>query len=155
MDAMSTGRRRRRRPPGMDMTAPKPDAGVSRRADAIIATRNGRQALRRGALGTAKVEFQRALTARPGYGPALAGLGEAFFELGQYASAIGKLRAATRSMPASVRTWVLLGNASFRAGRYASARAAYKTALRMRPRHAEARKNLGLVEKKLGVMSAM
>lgn len=157
MDGMSTGRRRRRRPPdmGMTMIAPKPDAGVSRRTDAISATRNGRRALARGDIATAKVEFQRALTARPGYGPALAGIGEALFEQGRYASAIGKLRAATRSMPASVRTWVLLGNASFRAGRYASARAAYKTALRMRPGHAEARKNLGLVEKKLGVMSGM
>jgi hypothetical protein len=155
MDTMSSGRRRRRRPPDMGMTAPKPDAGVSRRTDAIAATRNGRRALARGDIATAKIEFQRALTARPGYGPALAGIGEALFEQGRYTSAIGKLRAATRSMPASVRTWVLLGNASFRAGRYASARAAYKTALRMRPRHAEARKNLGLVEKKLGVMSGM
>jgi len=153
MDAMGTGRRRRRRPPGMD--ALKPDAGVSQGTDAAGATRSGRQALGRGDVATAKVEFQRALTVRPGYGPALAGLGEALFEQGRYASAIGKLRAAIRSMPASVRTWVLLGNASFRAGRYSSARAAYRTALRLRPGHAEARKNLGLVEKKLGVMSGM
>jgi cytochrome c-type biogenesis protein CcmH/NrfG len=54
-----------------------------------------------------------------------------------------------------VRTWVLLGNACFRAGRYSAARAAYRTALRRRPGHAEARRNLGLVEKKLGVMSGM
>lgn len=155
MDAMGTGRRRRRRPPGMGMTPPKPDAGVSKATDARTATRSGRQALARGDIATARIEFQRALTARPGYGPALAGLGEALFEQGRYASAIGKLRAATRSMPSSVRTWVLLGNASFRAGRYTTARAAYKTALRMRPGHAEARKNLGLVEKKLGVMRGM
>ena len=155
MDVMGTGRRRRRRPPGMGMTQPKADAGVSKATDARAATLSGRRALARGDIATARVEFQRALTSRPGYGPALAGLGEALFEQGRYASAIGKLRAATRSMPGSVRTWVLLGNACFRAGRYAKARAAYKTALRMRPGHAEARKNLGLVEKKLGVMRGM
>jgi tetratricopeptide (TPR) repeat protein len=153
MNAMGSGRRRRRPPPVMGMTVSKPDAGAA--ADAIAATRSGRQSLARGNIAAAKIEFQRALTVRPGYGPALAGLGEALFEQGRYTSAISKLRAACRSMPASVRTWVLLGNACFRAGRYTSARAAYKTALRMRPGHAEARKNLGLVEKKLGGMSGM
>ncbi len=157
MDSMHSGRRRRRRPAGMShgMTSSKPDAGVSKSTDARAATRSGRQALGRGDIATAKVEFQRALTARPGYGPALAGLGEALFEQGRYASAIGKLRAATRAMPSSVRTWVLLGNAAFRAGRYTTARAAYRTALRMRPGHREAKKNLGLVERKLGVMGSM
>jgi tetratricopeptide (TPR) repeat protein len=159
VDGMGTGRRRRRRPMGsgshMDMSRPPPDMVVPKAASAGAATRSGRLALSRGDISTAKSEFQRALTARPGYGPALAGFGEALFEQGRYASAISKLKAATRSMPGSVRTWVLLGNASFRAGRYSGARAAYKRALTMRPGHAEARKNLGLVERKLGVKRGM
>ncbi|MFH2010753.1 MAG: serine/threonine-protein kinase [bacterium] len=153
VDPMSgMGSRRRRRPePGTTMRPiSKPDAGAPAGADYATATRAGRQALARGDTATARMEFLRALSARRGYAPALAGLGEALFEEGRYAQAINKLRAALRSMPASVRTWVLLGNASFRAGRYQAARTAYKTALRLRPGHAEAKKNLSLVERKLG-----
>ncbi len=147
-------RRHQHRRPVMG-TRPRPPGGAPMGTEARAATLSGRRALARGDVTTARMEFQRALTARPGYGPALAGLGEVLFEQGRYGAAIGKLRAATRAMPASVRTWVLLGNAAFRAGRYSTARAAYKYALRMRPGHPEAKKNLGLVERKLGVPGGM
>ncbi len=129
---------------------PEPERPPPRKAEAAEAVASGRRALARGDTGTARLEFQRALTVRPGYPAALAGLGEVYFEMGRYAAAAAKLRAAVRGLPSSVRTWVLLGNAYFRSGRYASARTAYKTALRLRPGHAEATRNLKLVQQRLG-----
>jgi serine/threonine-protein kinase len=110
----------------------------------------GRSALSRGDAAGAREQFQRALALRPGYGPALLGLGEALFEAGQHGAAIAHLRKATRALPGQVRAWVLLGNACFRAGQNAEARSAYRTALRLQPGHAEATRNLGIVEQRLG-----
>jgi Flp pilus assembly protein TadD len=125
---------------------------MTKRSELTEALSAGRQALRRGDTTSARLEFQRALAIRPGYGPALAGLGEVHFELGQYNIAAAKLRAATRAVPGSVRTWVLLGNAYFRAGRIKAAKRAYERALKLRPGHAEAKRNLKLVRKRLGGM---
>lgn len=157
IDAPEPGRARPPgpRPVGRPMADPgripgRPEPAMSKGSEAGEAVAAGRRALARGDTTGAQLEFQRALTLQPGHPQALAGLGEVDFEVGQYARAASRLRAAVRGMPSSVKTWVLLGNAQFRSGRYKEARDAFRTALRLSPGHAEAKRNLELVERRLG-----
>ncbi|MDY0000054.1 MAG: serine/threonine-protein kinase [Polyangia bacterium] len=149
LDAMTDNREQPRRTTEPMRVREPSDPG--RGAEAAQALASGRQALLRGDTAAAQQEFQRALTLRPGNGMALAGLGEVEFELGQYGRAAAHLKAATRAMPSSVKTWVLLGNAYFRSGRHPQARDAFRTALKLSPGHAEAQRNLDLVENRMGM----
>jgi tetratricopeptide (TPR) repeat protein len=109
----------------------------------------GRAALRRGALGQAASHFKKARKLYPGSGSALAGLGEVAFERAKYGTAAKHLRSALR-YSASLKVMVMLGNSYFKLGRYKSAERMFLKVLKRRPSHAEAKRNLQVVRRRLG-----
>ncbi len=148
------GRRRPSRPdrarPGPESLPepPAPRPGPSTQSSVAAELRAGRVALRSGDLAAAERHFRAALAAGA-KARALAGLGEVAFERGRNGEAIRLLKRALRA-GAGLRTLVLLGNAYFKAGRLQQAKAVYEKVLRRRPGHPEAKRNLGIVLKRLG-----
>jgi serine/threonine protein kinase len=86
--------------------------------------------------------YNRILGRSPSNAAALAGLGQAEFELGHYAAAAGHIRRAVQINPSNNRYRLLLAGALHRAGQSADARRQYEEVLRRDPGNAVAKRML-------------
>ena len=123
------------KPPTKEVEAPKQETPAELFDKAL---RRGKSYTERGSARRAAAEFRKALAIKPKSAEALAGLGNASFELGDTGAALKSLKAAIAADPGYGHSYVLLGAVHQAEGRAADARSAYQKYLSVEPngRHA-------------------
>jgi tetratricopeptide (TPR) repeat protein len=93
---------------------------------AKAAFEKGEVALAAGKLDEAATAYQQAITATPGYAPALNGLGSVLFKQKKAPEALAQFRAATEADPTFKLAWFNLGYAARKSSDFAGAASAYE-----------------------------
>jgi tetratricopeptide (TPR) repeat protein len=114
----------------------------------------GLNALERGDLTSAKLAFQKALTASPGNVPALLNLALVEQRLQDYGEAERHLRQVLRNDPENATAWLVLGIAAYDQNKLEAAHAHLAQAVLYAPKNAQAHQFLGVVLGRKGWYSA-
>ncbi len=130
----------------LSLQAPAVKSQSPEQAAVIQTIRTGRDAMQRGNLQEAEVQFRKATAAAPSFSDAYLGLGLVQLRRGEIDDAIQALSRATELNPKLPGAHLFLGIAEYQVGQPESAATALKAEIALRPGNTEALTWLGVVE---------